>query len=46
MPKADPVVYTPLDHVVVHFGSPVGTQYTKPKIKPAENAAETEEEAK
>lgn len=44
MPKADPVVYTPLDHVVVHFGSAPGTQYTKPK--PAVVAEETEEEAK
>lgn len=40
MPKSDPVVYTPLDHAVIHFGSPIGAQYTKPKPKPAEDEKE------
>lgn len=31
MSKADPLVYTPMTHAVIHFGSPVGSQYTKPK---------------
>lgn len=44
MPKTDPVVYTPMDHVVIHFGSPVGSQYTKPK--PQEESTEQTEEAK
>lgn len=43
MPKSDPVVYTPMSHNVIHFGSPIGSQFTKPK--PSEEA-EQEKEAK